>query len=274
VLGVSTVPFQLPTLLVWAAVAAPPALQSRGAFLTIATVAAAASLFRPTRRYFQILLVAGGCLGLAYATGFEVDPGNTDNRRVISVQQLLTNLESIVAPSSNAEVSGTKRWRELWWEQIIDYTFFGEYFWTGKGFGINLATADGFQLKIDNSLRSPHSIHMTVLGRAGVPGVVLWGALQLTFGLALFLKFLDDRRAENNELARVEAWILLYWLAFLINGSFDVAIEGPQNGIWFWSVFGFGLALIVAPRRRISARRAVSGAVIDQPAAASALGRR
>ena len=28
---------------------------------------------------------------------------------------------------------------------IIDYTVFGDYFWTGKGFGISLADDDGFQ---------------------------------------------------------------------------------------------------------------------------------
>jgi hypothetical protein len=36
--------------------------------------------------------------------------------------------------------------------------------------------------------------------------------------------------------------ILAYWLAMLVNASFDVYLEGPQGGIWFWSVFGLGLA--------------------------------
>jgi hypothetical protein len=87
---------------------------------------------------------------------------------------------------------------------------------------------------------------MTILARAGVPGLLLWIGLQATFGLMLFQKFLKDRRAKRYWLAGVEAWTLLYWLAFLINGAFDVALEGPQGGIWFWCVFGFGLALIAA----------------------------
>ena len=33
-----------------------------------------------------------------------------------------------------------------------------------------------------------------------------------------------------------------YWLAFLINGSFDVYLEGPMGGIWFWTVYGIGVA--------------------------------
>jgi hypothetical protein len=31
-------------------------------------------------------------------------------------------------------------------------------------------------------------------------------------------------------------------MAAFINGSFDVYIEGPQGGVWFWSVIGFGVA--------------------------------
>jgi hypothetical protein len=36
--------------------------------------------------------------------------------------------------------------------------------------------------------------------------------------------------------------VLAYWLASFINMSFDVYIEGPQGGIWFWSIVGFGIA--------------------------------
>ena len=86
---------------------------------------------------------------------------------------------------------------------------------------------------------------MAILARAGVPGFVLWLVLQTTFGVTLFLKYIKDRRFNRVTLARTEAWILMYWMAFLINATFDVTIEGPQGGIWFWSVFGFGLALIL-----------------------------
>jgi hypothetical protein len=34
------------------------------------------------------------------------------------------------------------------------------------------------------------------------------------------------------------------WVAALINMSFDVYLEGPQGGIWFWSVVGLGLVLM------------------------------
>ena len=36
-------------------------------------------------------------------------------------------------------------------------------------------------------------------------------------------------------------FIGVFWLAFLINATFDVYLEGPMGGIWFWSVFGLGI---------------------------------
>ena len=31
--------------------------------------------------------------------------------------------------------------------------------------------------------------------------------------------------------------------AFMVNSSFDVYLEGPQGGIWFWALMGFVIAL-------------------------------
>ena len=71
---------------------------------------------------------------------------------------------------------GTREWRLRWWGTIQDDTIHGPYFWTGNGFGLNLAISDGFLLGEaggGSSLRSPHTGHLTILARAGVPGIVL-----------------------------------------------------------------------------------------------------
>ena len=31
-------------------------------------------------------------------------------------------------------------------------------------------------------------------------------------------------------------------IAFMINAAFDVFLEGPMGGIWFWTIYGVGLA--------------------------------
>ena len=44
-------------------------------------------------------------------------------------------------------------------------------------------------------------------------------------------------------LARVNLWVLAYWTASIVNMSFDVYLEGPQGGIWFWCLVGYIIAL-------------------------------
>jgi len=259
VFGLSSNPLGATWMAVWMLGAAPLAAFSRGALVTMASAVGLVMLLRPPLKFYYAMLLASVCMIFFYLAITVVSPNGLDlgisNRRILSVDQILENAQSIFFKSerSDLDLEGTKKWREMWWDKIIDYTVFGDYFWTGKGFGINLADDDGFQGGLSHELRSPHNAHMTVLARSGVPGLLLWIVLQSTFALKLFQSFLTDRRARRSKLAAMELWILLYWLGFMLNGSFDVFLEGPQGGIWFWSIFGFGLALIVDHQRKINA---------------------
>jgi len=142
---------------------------------------------------------------------------------------------------------GSKRWRLRWWRRIADETFGGPYFWTGKGFGENLADAHGFQVFADRSLRSPHNGHMTILARMGVPGFLLWISLQLSLGWRFFSGWKRARAGGDKLLQGVLAWVLCFWTAALVNASFDVYLEGPQGAIWFWSVVGLGFVAAEQP---------------------------
>jgi hypothetical protein len=164
--------------------------------------------------------------------------------RPATLQQLIENILSLFGSSSNDRLEGTKEFRLAWWGKIIDYTVFGDYFWTGKGFGVNLADADGFQITRDHSLRAPHNSHLTVLARMGVPGFVLWLLLQAWFGIGLLRSVLAHRRAGDARLAAIAAWLLVYWVAIMVDTSFDPFLEGPQGGIWFWVVFGMGMVVM------------------------------
>src|SRR3954466_14342569 len=95
--------------------------------------------------------------------------------REVSFSQILNNVKTMFgADSGERGMESNKDWRLNWWSDVYDYTVRGKYFWTGKGFGINLADDDGYQLFQDGSLRSPHSAHVTFLARAGVPGLICW----------------------------------------------------------------------------------------------------
>jgi hypothetical protein len=164
--------------------------------------------------------------------------------RQISPIQLAKNMVSIFMPAEQWGLEGTKRYRLEWWNKIIDYTFFGDYFLMGKGYGINLAVSDDQVLKGDTSLRSPHNAHLTILARSGVTGLILWVILNLVWLIgmvrAIFL-------AKQSHAQQWEGWLstlLVFYLAALVNASFDVYLEGPMGGIWFWTVFGIGMASI------------------------------
>jgi len=182
---------------------------------------------------------------------------NAGQDREVSADQIIDNLRSIVGGRTNtSNLEGTRAWRLNWWQDIIGYTVHGRYFWTGKGFGINLADDDDYQGTV-NGLpnRSPHNIQMTVLARSGVPGLVVWSLLHITFALSLVLAFFRARRDRREWWARVNLWIFSFWVAFMVNAAFDVFLEGPQGGVWFWSLIGFGIAALEAQRaERIAAR--------------------
>jgi hypothetical protein len=164
--------------------------------------------------------------------------------REISADQIISNVNSIFNDTNNENLEGSKTWRLAWWDTIIKYTIHGKYFWQGKGFGINLADDDGFQVEADHSLRNPHNGHLTMLARGGVPMLALWALCQLTLGYGLVTGAYSAHRRGENHWFGLLAFLFVYWLAFLINASFDVFLEGPVGGIWFWCVYGFGIGAV------------------------------
>ena len=164
--------------------------------------------------------------------------------REISFRQIVTNIRSVYSDTGSAGLDETKEWRVNWWHDIERYTLHGPYYWTGKGFGINLAVDDGFQVFRDNSLRAPHSAHFDILAREGVTGLALWIALQLSWALGMFSSYVTATMHRDARWQAVFLFLMAYWLAFIINSSFDVYFEGPMGAIWFWTVFGVGAAVM------------------------------
>jgi hypothetical protein len=197
------------------------------------------------RRLARFAAVSVTFLAALIVFGISIDFGG---RRDISPQQVVENVVRIAGPEAQGD--GTRRWRLEWWGEIVNYTVLGEYFWTGKGYGINLATDDGFQVRADESLRSPHNGHLTILARSGVPGITLWLLLQIGFATALIRASHRARRRGREWWSRLHLWILAYWAAFMVNIAFDVFLEGPQGGIWFWSLLAFGIAALIMEKER------------------------
>nr|MDQ2996986.1 O-antigen ligase family protein [Chloroflexota bacterium] len=229
---------------------------NRGGMLAIAVAALLVSVLWPRGKWWKAAVLSLIVASLLFVSSvfFAFDPEiQLSKTYTISPSQVLLNFQSVFEDTGQSTLENTRQWRLDWWNTIIDYTFHGEYFWTGKGFGINLADDDGFQVKADSSLRSPHNGHLTFLARAGVPGFALWIVLQSTFAISLLVAYLRARRMQHDQWAKTIVWILAYWMAFMVNASFDVTLEGPQQGIWFWSLFGFGIAVLLSYRSKATA---------------------
>lgn len=215
----------------------------RAGLLSYLAVSAACLAHRPFDRSLWRMAVAAffGVVLLAVGDVHIQMPGR---EREISSEQIINNVLSIAGSSDAGDLDGTKRWRLEWWGVIVDYTVFGEHFWLGKGFGVNLADDDGFQCNADGSVRSPHNVHMTFLARTGVPGLLLWLLVQGAWAVAVLRGYASSRSAGDWAWAGTFLFLGTYWMAFLINASFDVFLEGPMGGAWFWTVYGTGLAAV------------------------------
>ena len=226
-------------------------LTVRASFVTLAVTAGLLFLLRPTGRWWRLLVAGAVLFTVAAALDIEVTVGRAE--RPVSAAGLVTMARSIVEPVEAGVFDGTRRWRLQWWNDILDYTLRGDYFWTGKGFGINLADDDGYQVMSDGSLRSPHNGHLTLLARSGVPGIATWLLLLGATAFTLLRAFRRRMAEGRKDWALLNLWLLAYLLAFVTNAAFDVYLEGPMGGIWFWSVFGVALAALRMQHRPIAA---------------------
>jgi O-Antigen ligase len=196
--------------------------------------------------------------------------------REVGPGQLLQNFVGSFGDTENEVLDETRKWRFRMWSAIVDYTVFGSYFWTGKGYGINLLDDAGLQVIEENEegpVRSPHNSHLTLLARSGVPGFLLWVALQLTWAVGILRVLFFARRTGRRRTAGLMSFILAYWAAIMVVAATAVVLEGPHDGIWFWAIFGVGAAAAHMVRRdadffeRMEVREAIA---TSRRAAASA----
>ena len=150
--------------------------------------------------------------------------------RKIGLDQLKENSLSIVSDKSGGSLSDNKVWRLVWWGKIIDDTFTGTNFLTGRGLGMSMSEVDEI-LTEDENVRSPHNFHINVLGRYGLPLFIAW-----IFWIWLFLKKIRDKT-----MSQFNFTMLIIITVFLANSSFDVYLEGPMGAFPFWTFVGIFL---------------------------------
>jgi hypothetical protein len=150
--------------------------------------------------------------------------------RAVGLEQIKNNFSSIVGGTTDATSENNVVWRLVWWAKIIDYSLSSPNFFIGKGLGMNLATDDDI-ITLDDSLRSPHNFHLNIMSRFGVLIFMIW-----TYFLIQLLKPLFKKQLQGKRLL-----IGCILLAFLLNASFDVFLEGPMGAFPFWTWLGLYL---------------------------------
>jgi hypothetical protein len=150
--------------------------------------------------------------------------------RSVGFEQIKNNFSSIVGGTTDATSENNVVWRLVWWAKIIDYSLTSPNFFIGKGLGMNLATDDDI-ITLDDSLRSPHNFHLNIMARFGVLLFMIW-----SYFLVQLLKPLFKKKLQGKRLL-----IVSILLAFIINASFDVFLEGPMGAFPFWTWLGLYL---------------------------------
>ncbi|AMV32007.1 O-Antigen ligase [Pirellula sp. SH-Sr6A] len=216
---------------------------NRGGLLSFLLAISFVCCFRPYNVVvWRFALLGATTLLLLLVIDFRIQiPGR---ERKIDATQFIENVTSVASKTKSGDLDGTKEWRLMWWSEIVDYTIFGRYYWVGKGFGVNLADDDGFQVSSDGSLRSPHNGHLNVLARSGVPGFVMWCTALGAWFIAMVTELRRSLIHRERNWTNLLLFLTAYWIAFSVNATFDVFLEGPMGGIWYWTLYGIGMAAI------------------------------
>ena len=171
-------------------------------------------------KFIPIIMVVG--IGIFFALDIQGD----SQGRTISFTQITDNFSSLVSSDIDGSLTDNKVWRLVWWAKLVNESFTLQHFFLGKGLGMSLA---GYDIaNSDDNLRSPHNFHLTVLARFGYIVFIAW-----VYWLVSIFKPLFTRKLVGKTLA-----LTAILLAFVINGSFDVYLEGPMGAFPFWTFVG------------------------------------
>jgi O-antigen ligase len=194
-----------------------------------------------TRRWAFPALEAG-LAGLAFAGLVAASVlGNTSAETRL---QALTDRAASFADVSHAHTylndddaykADNNRFRLVWWRTVAKETL-SQGPVLGLGFGYDLAK--GFlqaydpEIGEDFSVRSPHSIIFSALGRMGVLGLAVFIAMIGAMGFRTWHALHDS----STDLSTVGLWCAAW--VILTSACFGVVLEGPMGAVVFWSVLG------------------------------------
>jgi len=229
--------------------------QSRAGFLAASVVLAV--LFVVARHARGVMV---GVLGLAILVAVlaaALDVKFQLDRRELSVEQVIENFQSVAEEATTGgRFDNTTQWRLNLWNLVVEDVFTTERALIGFGFGENLALRFDYENPNQSvPLRNPHNSHLSVLARMGTVGSALWIALFASWYMSLIRARRQFRELGEDRRASLSLWLMLAMTGILVNAFFDPTLEGPQVGVWLWTLFGVGAVLGIGARSVGSRRR-------------------
>lgn len=139
-------------------------------------------------------------------------------------------------------VGDNNKFRFWWWRTVAEETLHEAPIF-GLGFGADLAErfVRTYELDLgeDFTTRSPHSIAFTVLGRMGLAGALIFGAIIVA--MAVRTRRLVRIARENDAALAPLGWWSISWVV-LSSACFGVVLEGPMGALVFWTSLGLANA--------------------------------
>jgi O-antigen ligase len=211
----------------------------------LALVVGAGGLLLAGRWRFITLLGIGGVFGAILMVAVATWQGDT--WRDTPLMGVYDRVVSLTDPFGTRQYGGettsnkgdNNLFRLIWWQEVVGETV-EESPVFGLGFGHDLSarflreyyahTSEEF------SARSPHSIIVTVFGRMGIVGLLLYGAIILQ----LLTQVVHSARRQDF----VSLPPLLAAAMIFASACFGVVLEGPMGAVLFWSLLGSGVGLL------------------------------
>lgn len=224
-------------------------MKNRGGFVAAAVALAIAAIFMRRKRS-EISMVMVGAVVVLLTIGLlgNVRIALFSDGREVSVEQLLNNLTSVIdQDAGGSRQTSTTAWRlQIWADVLRDVTT--EFPLTGYGPGPNLGEIYEIEGVGAEPLRNPHNSHVGVLARSGFIGVGLWAMMFVIWSVELLLARSRMLVRGHRFEAGIVVWLIVSVAAILVNAIFDPTLEGPQVAWWLWTIFGFGVSLVVLDR--------------------------
>ena len=156
-------------------------------------------------------------------------------------------------------------WRFTWWKMVISDVMRESPFY-GLGLGSDISTefhANYFQTGIDNTdviiARYPHNILITILGRLGIIGIIIFLPICILIVRELWIGMIK-LRASGGEHNPGLAFAWAFVLAGFTNAFFQSTFEAPYAAIAFWSMLA---VLCVMNRQEQSEEEEMNADVVE-----------